>query len=81
MKITELAAAVVAPFLVDKMLTFQAALAAIIGAMTPVLVMLTSSAPLNARNIWIMAIGGLIGAATALKAFLSTTFADSPASK
>ena len=61
-------------------LIIQGALYTIIGALTPVVALLTSNEELDNRKIAVMIISGLVAGATALKAYLSTTFADSPQS-
>jgi carbon starvation protein CstA len=65
----------------DKLLVLQASLYVIIGAFTPVLALLTAQTPLTGRAIAGMIVGAIVGAATALKAFLSTTFSESKLSK
>lgn len=62
-------------------LIIQGALYAIIGAFTPVAAMLVGDQPLTTRTIIAITISALVAGATALKAFLSTTFADSKESK
>jgi hypothetical protein len=64
----------------DKVMIFQGALYTVIAALTPVVTMLTSSIELTSRSITCLCIGSIVAGATALKAFLSTTFSDSPAS-
>lgn len=62
-------------------LILQGALYTIIGALTPIGAVLASDTDLSSqRTIATMIVTGLIAGATALKAFLSTTFADSPES-
>lgn len=58
-----------------KIVYLQAALYTIIGALTPLLTVLTGDMSLTKRVVAGAIIGGIIGAATSLKAFLSTTFA------
>lgn len=65
----------------DKMLILQATLFTVIGGLTPLGAALLGSEPLTWRYSAGVVILGLIGAAGALKAFLSTTFASSPSSK
>lgn len=62
----------------QKLLFVQGALFTIIGALTPVIAVLSSDTALTQRTIAVLVISGLVSGATALKAFLSTTFADSP---
>lgn len=60
-----------------KLLILQGTLFTVIGALTPIATVLGSDTPLNQRTIAAMVVGGLIAGATALKAFLSTTFSES----
>jgi hypothetical protein len=62
------------------MLILQGAIYAIIGALTPVAGMLATQTELTKRTTIAMIVAGIMSGATALKAFLSTTFADSSAS-
>ena len=52
-----------------------------IAALTPVANVLASDATLTGRAILCLAITAIIAGATALKAFLSTTFSDSGAAE
>lgn len=61
----------------SKLLLVQGALYALIGALTPVSAVLASDTILNTRSVVAMTVLGLVAGATALKAFLSTTFAES----
>lgn len=65
----------------NKQLLIQGALYTIIGALTPVLAMLSSTTELSQRAIITACIAGAVAGATALKAFLSTTFAQSKESE
>ncbi len=64
----------------NRQLIMQGALYTVIGALTPVLALLSSDHPLDRRQVITTVIAGIVAGATALKAFLSTTFADSPQS-
>lgn len=61
----------------SRQLIIQGALYAIIGAFTPIVAMLAGDQPISTRTIVAICISALVAGATALKAFLSTTFADS----
>ena len=61
-------------------LIIQGSLYFIIGALTPVGAVLASSNEMDHRAVAAMIVTGLVAGATALKAFFSTTFADSPES-
>lgn len=61
----------------SKQLIIQGALYTIIGALTPVTALLNTEQALTNRVITVMIVSGIIAGATALKAFLSTTFAQS----
>lgn len=65
----------------SKLLVLQGGLYTIIAALTPIAAFLISDAALNARSIAAVVCSALIAGATALKAFLSTTFSESNASK
>ena len=67
----------------NKQLIIQGALYVIIGAITPVMAMLSSSQDviLTQRAIVTACLAGVVSGATALKAFLSTTFAQSKESE
>ena len=60
-----------------KLLIFQAILYAFIGLATPIATFLSGSMEINSRAAAAAIVLGLIGAASSLKAFLSTNFADS----
>ncbi len=60
----------------NKQLLIQGALYTIIGALTPVMALLSSDRPLDKRQIITAVIAAIVAGATALKAFLSTTFAQ-----
>lgn len=64
----------------SKQLIVQGLLYTIIGALTPVAGLLASQVELTQRAVITIVITGIVAGATALKAFLSTTFADSSAS-
>lgn len=64
----------------NKQLLIQGALYVLIGALTPVMALLSSESTLDRRQTITAIIAGVVAGATALKAFLSTTFADSPQS-
>jgi len=59
------------------MITLKAWLYIIPGALTPVLALLSSSAPVDLRSILIMIIGGIVGGCVALKAYLSSPSGES----
>ena len=61
----------------SKQLLIQGALYTLIGALTPVMALLSSDKELDQRTTITAIIAGLVAGATALKAFLSTTFAQS----
>lgn len=61
----------------SRQLLIQGILYAIIGAMTPVAAMLVGDQPLSTRSIVAISISAIVAGATAVKAFLSTTFAES----
>jgi len=65
----------------SKQLLIQGALYTLIGALTPVMAMLSSDKPLDRRQIITATLAGVVAGATALKAFLSTTFAQSKESE
>lgn len=65
----------------NKLLVLQGGLYTVLGALPPVAAVLASNAELTARSIICLIISGIIGGATALKAFLSTNFAESKESK
>lgn len=60
----------------NKQLLIQGALYTIIGALTPVMALLSSDRPLDRRQVITAVIAAIVAGATALKAFLSTTFAQ-----
>lgn len=64
-----------------KMLILQGFLYTLIAALTPVYAAILSDIILTTRVIIGVSIGAIIAGATALKAFLSTTFSDSNASE
>ena len=64
----------------NKQLLIQGALYAVIGALSPILAVLSQNAPIDRKAIITAIISGIISGATSLKAFLSTTFAQSDAS-
>lgn len=63
-----------------KLLILQGGLYTIIAALTPIATFLISDAVLTSRSIAAVVCSALIAGATALKAFLSTTFSESAAS-
>lgn len=67
----------------NKQLIIQGALYTIIGALTPIMAMLSASQDvvLTQRAIITACMAGVVAGATALKAFLSTTFAQSKESE
>ena len=65
----------------NKQLLIQGALYVIIGALTPVIAMLSSDRELDNRAMLTVVIAGIVAGATALKAFLSTTFAQTKESE
>jgi len=65
----------------SKQLLIQGALYTIIGAITPVMALLSSDKPMDRRQTITAILAGLVAGATALKAFLSTTFAQSSESE
>lgn len=65
----------------NRLLVFQGALYTIIAALTPAATMLASDAQMTMRAIICLALSCIIAGATALKAFLSTTFSESAASQ
>jgi hypothetical protein len=60
----------------NKQLLVQGALYTIIGALTPVLALLSSDRELDQRQTIGVILAAVVAGATALKAFLSTTFAQ-----
>lgn len=64
-----------------KLLITQAVLYTTIGALTPAVNVLAGSEPFTTRAIIALAVTCTIAGATALKAFLSTSLADSGGSK
>jgi hypothetical protein len=64
----------------SKLLILQAGLYTVIAALTPVAASLLSDVTLTPRYLTALSISAIIAGATALKAFLSTTFSDSSAS-
>jgi VIT1/CCC1 family predicted Fe2+/Mn2+ transporter len=67
-------------FAMPKLLILQGGLYTIIAALTPVATFLISDSPLTVRAIVGLVVIAVIAGATALKAFLSTTFSESSAS-
>src|SRR4051812_1537005 len=65
----------------SKMLILQGALYTGLGIIPPVQAMMMTDIAMTTRNIIIMILAGLAGGGTALKAFLSTNFAESNASR
>jgi hypothetical protein len=65
----------------SKQLLIQGSLYVIIGALTPVMALLSSDRPMDRRQTITAIIAGLVAGATALKAFLSTTFAQTTESE
>lgn len=65
----------------NKQLLVQGALYTIIGALTPVMALLSSDRTLDRRQTITVVIAAVVAGATALKAFLSTTFAQSTESE
>lgn len=63
----------------NKLLIFQSILYFVIGASSPVTGILSTEVPMTNRVIALMILLGLGGGCAAVKAFLSTTFADSNA--
>ncbi len=63
----------------NQQLWLQGLLYTLIASLTPVYAAIASDMNLTARNMTAISIGALIAGATALKAFLSTTFSDSGA--
>lgn len=61
-----------------KLLWLQGGLYTGIAALTPLTTALSSTTPMTGRYILCLVIGSTIAGATALKAFLSTNFAESP---
>lgn len=64
----------------NRLLVVQGGLYTVIAALTPVANTLASDASLTWRAIACVVLTAIIAGATALKAFLSTTFSDSGAS-
>lgn len=62
----------------DKVLWLQGSLVLISGVGTPVLTVLNAKPDITGRDIAAMIIGGIVGGAVALTAWLSTAFALSP---
>jgi uncharacterized protein (DUF1501 family) len=60
----------------SKQLLIQGALYTIIGALAPVIALLSSDRALDRRQIITLFLAGIVSGATALKAFLSTTFSQ-----
>jgi carbon starvation protein CstA len=65
----------------SKLLILQGGLYTIIAALTPVPVFLAGSEPITTRALWGLVVSSLLAGATALKAFLSTNFAESKESQ
>jgi len=65
----------------SKQLLIQGALYTLIGALTPVMALLSSEKPMDRRQTITAVLAGLVSGATALKAFLSTTFAQTTESE
>jgi hypothetical protein len=65
----------------NKQLLIQGALYTTIGALTPVMALLSSDRPLDRRQVITAVIAAIVAGATALKAFLSTTFAQTTESE
>ena len=65
----------------NKQLLIQGALYVIIGALSPIAALLTTDQEITNRVLTVMIISGILSGATALKAFLSTTFAQSKESE
>jgi len=65
----------------NKQLIVQGALYVVIGALTPVMALLSSDRELDRRQMITTIIAGVVAGATALKAFLSTTFAQTKESE
>lgn len=63
----------------NKMLITQGVLYTMVAMLTPTLNVLAGDTELTSRAVVVIVITSLISGALALKAFLSTTFADSPA--
>lgn len=64
----------------NRLLVFQAGLYTVIAALTPATTTLASNVELTPRAVSCLVISSIIAGATALKAFLSTTFSESAAS-
>ena len=60
----------------NKQLLVQGALYTIIGALTPVMALLSSDREMDQRQTIAVILAAIVAGATALKAFLSTTFAQ-----
>jgi hypothetical protein len=65
----------------SKLLFVQGGLYVLIGTLTPIPVALASNIELTGRVITGLVISSILAGATALKAFLSTNFAESKASE
>jgi carbon starvation protein CstA len=65
----------------NKQLLVQGFLYTLIAALTPVMALLSSDRPLDRRQTIAVVLAGVVAGATALKAFLSTTFAQSSESE
>lgn len=61
----------------DKIMLLQACLYTIVGLLTPAATALSKEGPITGRVIAIMVVGGIIGGASGLLAFLSTSYARS----
>lgn len=61
----------------NKLLLIQGVLYALIGALTPVAAVFATNTELTKRTLIAMAVTAVLAGCTSLKAFLSTTFADS----
>jgi hypothetical protein len=63
--------------MIDKSVIWQAALHVIPAAIAPVFAVFSAStSPITSRSVMAMSLSALVGGAAALKAFLSTTYAE-----